>query len=161
MRIPIMQNLPICTLFATCALAGCLGDQASTLFNGTYPGQSSYAATIEGNGQGLAGAAPLIAIDDGDRTMELGSGCELAFDDVMLATDSRGQGTSATAALAGADCQVPVDGGSATFAVTSGSATSTGGTSLAVSVGGDLSSWNGAPATGYLTVMFQGTWTHD
>ncbi len=157
-----MRNTSICSVLAACALAGCFDeDQAATLFQGTYPGESSYAATVEGNGDGLAGAAPLTVIADGDRTMELGSGCMLAFDDVMLATDSRGQGTSATAMLAGAGCSVPVDGGTATFNVTSGSSTSTGGTNLAVSIGGELVSWIGTPATGFITVMFQGEWTHN
>ena len=63
--------------------------------------------------------------------------------------------------LSGMGCVVPVDGGSATFNVTSGSATSTGGTSLAVSIGGELVSWLDAPSTGYITVMFQGAWTHN
>jgi hypothetical protein len=150
------------SLIAAYLLAGCFDEnQAATLFQGTYPGESSYAATITGNGDGLAGAAPLTAIADGDLTLDLGSGCMLAFDDVMLATDSRGRGTSATAMLAGAGCSVPVDGGTATFNVTSGSSTSTGGTSLAVSIGGELTSWVGAPATGFITVMFQGAWAHD
>src|SRR5579862_8517372 len=122
-----MQNTAMFSVVATSALVGCIPDQAATLFQGTYPGQSSYAATIEGNGGGPAGAAPMTAIDDGDQTMERGSGCTLAFGDVILATDSRGQGTSATAMLAGeASCEVPVDGGLATFNATSGSATSTG-----------------------------------
>jgi hypothetical protein len=63
--------------------------------------------------------------------------------------------------LAGTACEVPVDGGSATFDVTSGSAISTGGTSLAVSIGGNLVSWLGAPTTGYITVTFQGAWAHN
>ena len=148
-----MRNTLVCSAIA---LAGCIPDQAETLFNGTYPGESSYAATIEGNGQGLAGAAPMTAVANGDSSLSLGSGCTLAFDDVNLATDSRGQGTSATAMLVGTGCEVPVDGGSATFDVTSGSATSTVGTSLMVSVGGSLVSWVGTPSSGYATVMFQG-----
>jgi hypothetical protein len=157
-----MRNTSICFAAAACALAGCYDDdQAAELFQGTFPGQSAYSATVEGNGDGLAGAAPMTAVDDGDISMQLGSGCMLAFDDVILATDSRGQGTSATASLAGADCVVPVDGGTATFDVTSGSSTSTGGTSLAVSIGGQLTSWVGTPATGYMTVMFQGEWIHN
>ncbi len=155
-----MRNISICTVVIACA-GGCIEDQSSTLFAGTYPGESSYAATIEGNGQGLSGAAPLTVVDNGDRTMELGTTCTLSFDNVTLATDSRGQGTSATAMLAGTGCEVPVDGGSATFDVTSGSATSTGGTSLVLSVGGNLVSWLGKPASGYVTVMFQGAWAHD
>jgi hypothetical protein len=149
-------------MVAACALAGCVDEHpAATLFNGTFPGQSSYAATVEGNGQGFAGAAPLTVIDDGDFTMQLGPTCTLNFDDITLATDSRGGPTSATAMLAGAGCEMPVDSGSATFNVTSGSATTTGGTGLVVSVGGDLVTWLAAPASGYVTVMFQGTWTHN
>jgi hypothetical protein len=149
-------------IWISLALAGCFPDQGSELFDGTYPGESSYAATITGNGDGLAGAAPLTAIDDGDATMQLGTSCSLAFEDIQTDTDSRGTATSATAMLAGAGlCTVPVDGGTAVLEVTSGSTTSTGGTSLAVSIGGNLSSWNGSAADGYITVMFQGAWEHD
>nr|HEX4314329.1 hypothetical protein [Kofleriaceae bacterium] len=147
---------------AVCALAGCFPDQGEELFDGTYPGESSYAATITGNGDGLAGAAPITAVDDGDLTMALGSACTLSFENIQLDTDSRGTATSATAMLAGVGvCTVPVDGGTAVFEVTSGSTTSTGGTSLGVSVGGNLMSWVGSGASGYITVTFQGAWTHD
>jgi len=143
------------------AMSGCVTDQASTLFNGTYVGQSSYAATIAGDAQGDAGAAPLTVTNAGDQTMQLGTTCELAFEDIYLATDTRGRGTSATAMLSGSACTVPVDGGSATFTPTSGSATSTGGTSLSVSIGGELTSWAGTAASGYITVQFQGAWIHN
>jgi hypothetical protein len=151
------------TIWISLAIAGCyFPDQGSELFNGTYPGESSYAATITGNGDGLAGAAPLTTIDDGDATMQLGTGCSLAFEDVQLDTDSRGTATSATASLAGAGlCTVPVDGGTAVFEVTSGSTTSTGGTSLGVSIGGNLMSWVGSAADGYITLTFQGAWVSD
>ncbi|HEY1546377.1 MAG TPA: hypothetical protein VGG28_01085 [Kofleriaceae bacterium] len=144
-------------------LAGCYPDQAEELFNGVYPGESSYTATITGNSDGLAGAAPLTTIDDGDASMQLGSdGCALVFEDIQLDTDSRGDASSATAMLDGIDtCTVPVDGGTAVLEVTSGSTTSTGGTSLAVSIGGNLSSWAGSAATGYITVTFQGAWVSD
>jgi hypothetical protein len=138
-------------------LSGCVEDDGPTLFNGTYSGQSSYAATVTGNAQGFAGAAPLTVVDDGDETMALGTSCTLLFDNVRVATDSRGTATSATAALSGQACTIGVEGGTATF-VASGSATSTGGTSLVVSVGGNVTTWIGAPASGDLTVMFQGTW---
>jgi hypothetical protein len=148
-------------LVVLAAVSGCVENQAATLFNGKYVGQASYSATVAGHPQGFAGAAPLDVIDDGDRTMQLGTTCELAFADIMLATDSRGRGTSATAALSGATCTVPVDGGTATFAATTGSATSTGGTSLAVSVGGDLASWHGTATTGYIKVEFDGLWVSN
>jgi hypothetical protein len=151
-----MRNISTGSLAVAFVLSGCVGDQAATLFQGTYQGQSAYAATLAGNGQGLAGAAAMTATDDGDTTMALGSGCLLYFEDVMLATDSRGQGTSATAMLAGPSCVVPVDGGTAIFDATTGSAISTGGTSLQVSVGGNLSMWLAQPTTGYITVTFQG-----
>ncbi len=156
-----MRKIHLCSVLTTCALAGCIPDQAAQLFNGVYSGQSSYAATIDGTGQGLAGAAPMTASANGDESLELGGGCILEFSDIDLATDSRGQGTSATAMLSGSGCAVPVDGGAAMFNVTSGSATSTGGTSLMVSVGGELVSWVGAPAMGYATVMFQGVLAND
>ena len=140
-------------------LVGC--DQSSTLFNGVYSGQSSYAATVTGNADGFAGASPLTVADDGDNVMTFGSGCTLTFDNVMLATDSRDQGTSATAMLEGTSCAVDVAGGSATFTVMTSSATSTGGTSLIVAVGGNIASWLGAATTGYISVMFQGTLTSD
>ena len=147
---------------AICALAGCFPDEGSELFDGTYPGESSYTATLTGNGDGLAGAAPLTAVDNGDLSMTLGTdGCELAFEDVEVDSDGHGA-TGATAMLAGTgSCTVPVDGGTAILEVTSGTATSSGGTSLAVSIGGELSSWDGSAATGYVTVTFMGAWTHD
>ena len=138
-------------------LSGCLGNDGADLFGGTYTGQSSYSATVTGNAQGFAGAAPLTVVDDGDTTMAFGANCTLLFDEVKVATDSRGTATSATAVLSAPACTVAIEGGTATFDATNGQVTSTGGSSIVVSVGGNLSAWLGAPATGYLTVMFQGT----
>ncbi len=148
--------------FAACALGGCFPDVAGQYFEGTYPGNGSYTATLPGNPTGLVGAAPLTAVLDGDASIELGPSCVLGI--ASFSIDDGRDGVTSGAETIGPkqNCQLPVDGGAAVFTVEDGLVTRSGDYAVDVSLGGALSSWQGTPtAGGYIDFTFQGLWTHN
>jgi hypothetical protein len=163
-----MMMLPRSTaVFALVASTAC-SPYHGHYMSGTYVGSGSYSATLAGAGTGLAGAVPLdVAIDDsvgtntynepvdGNVTLNLSARCVLIANYSSLVA-SRGTVTSVSAGVEQHQpCTLPVDGGEAVFVVSSGEATTVGST-LDLTLGGDLSSWDGMPANGYVTFTFHG-----
>jgi hypothetical protein len=148
--------------FAACTLGGCFVDPTAEYFEGTYPGNGSYTATLPGNPTGLVGAAPLTAVLDGDSSIELGPNCVLGIASASIAGGRDGITSGAATIGPQQSCQLPVDGGSAVFTVEDGLVARSGDYAVDVSLGGALSSWQGTPTTGgYIDFTFQGLWTHN
>jgi hypothetical protein len=154
-------------VFAALAIAGCSPYQGHYM-SGSYVGSGSYSATVDGVGAGLSGAVPLeVDIDDsvgtniynepvdGSVTMNLSAQCILNANYSSLVASRGGLSSVSAAVEQNQSCTLPVDGGDAVFVVTSGQATVVG-NGLDLTLGGNLSSWDGMPTDGYVTFTFQG-----